>query len=100
MTRGRMVANGSLESLRQLAQLPARVRLTMANGDASSAWLATIPKWRRIDGQMIEFEAVPEHKIDLLRQVTGGDAPVVDVDVMPPSLDELYAHFLRRDGGP
>jgi Cu-processing system ATP-binding protein len=98
MTRGRMVANGSLESLRQLAQLPARVRLTMANGNADPAWLATIPKWRRINGRMIEFEAVPKQKIDLLRQVTGAGAPVVDVDVVPPSLDELYAHFLWREG--
>jgi Cu-processing system ATP-binding protein len=100
MTRGRMVANGSLDTLRQLAQLPARIRLTMANGDASPAWLATIPKWRRINGHMIEFDAVPERKIDLLRQVTGAGAPVVDVDVVPPSLDELYAHFLRREGAP
>jgi Cu-processing system ATP-binding protein len=31
----------------------------------------------------------------VLRSVTAEDGGVADVDVMPPSLDELYTHFLR-----
>jgi Cu-processing system ATP-binding protein len=31
----------------------------------------------------------------VLRRATGAGAPVEDIDVAPPTLDELYAHFLR-----
>ncbi len=102
MKQGSMVANGSLDALRQIVQLPARIRLTVTEGQDSTLpdWLATFPGWRRINGHIVEIDAAPEHKIELLRRVTGAGAPVVDVDVMPPSLDELYAHFLRREEAP
>jgi Cu-processing system ATP-binding protein len=98
MKHGTMLANGSLDDLRHLARLPAKIRLTVAEGEVNAIpnWLGTIPNWRQINGHMIEIDAVPEHKIELLRRVTGMGAPVVDVDVVPPTLDELYAHFLRR----
>ena len=50
---------------------------------------------RRVNGHTIEIDATPERKIELLQLVT--DLPVIDVDVVPPSLDELYAHFLRAE---
>ena len=86
----------------QIVQLPARIRLTVTEGQDSTLpdWLATFPGWRRINGHIVEIDAAPEHKIELLRRVTGAGAPVVDVDVVPPSLDELYAHFLRREEAP
>jgi Cu-processing system ATP-binding protein len=44
---------------------------------------------------MVEIDAAPERKIEVLRRATDEGAPVEDLDVMPPTLDELYAHFLR-----
>jgi Cu-processing system ATP-binding protein len=96
MNRGTMVANGSIHELRRLASLPAKIRCRVADGNAaplSDQFLAANP-WRRLNGHTIEIDAAPERKLALLQLVA--NLPFVDVDVVPPSLDELYAHFLRE----
>lgn len=102
MRRGEMVANGSLDTLRRMVHLPARIRVTVANGgiDALPPLLGSAHDWRQVDGQTLEIDAVPEHKIALVRRVADAGAPIVDIDVIPPSLDEIYAHFLRQQGAP
>lgn len=97
MNRGTMVANGSLDDLRHLARLPSKIRLTVAEGASGIPnWLGALPSWRQVNGHIVEIDAVAEDKIALLRRVTGAGAPIVDVDVVPPTLDEVYAHFLQR----
>ena len=44
---------------------------------------------------MVEIDATPRRQDRVLRRATGEGAPVEDLDVVPPTLDELYAHFLR-----
>lgn len=102
MRRGEMVANGSLDTLRRMVHLPARIRVTVANGgiDAMPTLLGSAHEWRQVDGRTLEIDAVPEHKIALVRRVADARAPIVDIDVIPPSLDEIYAHFLRQEGAP
>jgi Cu-processing system ATP-binding protein len=96
MSDGVMVAHGSIDELRRIARLPAKIRLTISNSPENVRnWLGTGEKWRQVNGHMVEIEAPPERKIELLRRATDVDAPVNDVDVMQPTLDELYAHFLR-----
>lgn len=97
MNRGTMVANGSIDELRRMAQLPAKIRCRVADGNAGalSNKLSAAIRWRQLNGHTIEIDAAPESKLALLQLVT--DLPVVDVDVVPPSLDELYAHFLRAE---
>jgi Cu-processing system ATP-binding protein len=97
MNRGAMVANGSIDQLRRLAHLPAKIRCKVAgdNPDVVSGKLSATVTWRRVNRHMIEIDAAPEHKVALLQLVA--DLPVADVDVVPPSLDELYAHFLRAE---
>jgi len=69
-----------------------------ASGLASlSEWLGPADTWRRINGRTVEVDASPEGKIGLLRRATDETAPVEDLDVVPPTLDQLYAHFLRSD---
>ena len=94
-----MVANGSIDHLRNLAHLPAKIRCRVADGNADvlSKELSATAAWRQVNGHTIEIDAAPEQKIALLQLVTTAGAPVVDVDVVPPSLDELYAHFLRAE---
>jgi Cu-processing system ATP-binding protein len=98
MNQGVMVANGSIDELRRLARLPTRIRLKVADGGADAArnWLGPVENWRHIDGHAVELDTAPEQKIALLRRATEAGAPVEDVDVMPPTLDELYAHFLKE----
>ena len=97
MNRGLMVANGSLDELRHIASLPTRIRVRLKDGYAGGIprSLADNPSFRRINGHLIEVATVPAEKLLLLRELVNGAAPVEDIDVVQPSLDELYAHFLR-----
>ncbi|RZN35198.1 ABC transporter ATP-binding protein [Bradyrhizobium sp. Leo121] len=101
MNRGVKVADGSLDELRRLAQLPTRIRLKisgLAPGEIP-AWLPASAPHRRLNGHVVEIDAAPEQKIELLRRVTATDTSVEDIDVTSPNLDELYAHFLRSAEG-
>lgn len=98
MNRGHKVADGSLDKLRNLAQIPTKIRLKvsgLATGEIPS-WLPRIAPYRRLNGHIVEIDAAPEQKIELLRSATAAGTALEDLDVVPPSLDELYAHFLRQ----
>ena len=96
MNHGAMVVHGSIDELRRIARLPAKIRLTISEKpETIRNWLGTGEKWNQINGHVVEIDAPPERKIELLRRATAAGAPVKDVDIMQPTLDELYAHFLR-----
>lgn len=96
MNRGIKVADGTLDELRRIARLPIRIRLKVTEAGLANVpnWLGPVGEWRRINGHTVEIDASPERKIEVLRRATGEGAPVEDLDVVPPTLDELYAHFL------
>ena len=97
MNRGVMVANGSIEALRRIARLPTRIRLTVPDlrPAAIPEWLGPVEGWRQVNGHLLEIDAGAEDKMALLRRATGAGGAVQDVDLIPPTLDDLYAHFLR-----
>ena len=97
MNRGVKVADGTLTELRRIALLPTRIRITSVPGDAERArtWFGPLATWRRVNGHMIEIDAAPDQKIELLHRASEEGAPIADIDVVPPTLDDLYAHFLR-----
>ena len=101
MNRGVKVADGTLDALRRIARLPTKIRMKVADGGLAdiTTWLGQ-GGWRQINGHVIEIDALSENKIALLRRATIEGAPVEDIDVVPPTLDELYAHFLRSQVGP
>jgi len=95
MNRGRLVAQGTLAELRSISQLPIRVTLDLAAGtDAAAA-----PAW--MTGEAI---ATPRgcvllargeaQKMALLR-AAANDPRVTNIDIAAPTLDDLYAHFLK-----
>ncbi len=96
--RGIKVADGSIENLRNIARLPTRIRLKVAGlapGEVPP-WLPTSTACRRLNGHIVEIDAAPEQKIEFLRCATAAGTSLEDFDVVPPNLDELYAHFLRQ----
>jgi Cu-processing system ATP-binding protein len=97
MNQGVKVADGTLDELRRIARLPTRIRLKVKDHGLTNIpnWLGPAGEWRHVNGHMIEIQAAPERKIEVLRRATEEGAPVEDIDVVPPTLDELYAHFLR-----
>lgn len=94
--QGRLLAVGSLVALRAQAALPLTVR---ARGRwPAQDWTNHISapgmcaKW--INHQHVDFVGPESSKLVLLRQLL--EVPgLEDVDVLPPSLDALYAHFNR-----
>ena len=98
VNRGIKIADGTIDELRGIARLPTRIRVRLADGDPASenVWPGEAFGWRRVSGHSFEVDAAPEEKIGVLRKATSAGAPVADIDVFPPTLDELYAHFLGQ----
>jgi Cu-processing system ATP-binding protein len=96
MNRGIKVADGAIDELRRVARLPTRIRLKVTDAGLANVpgWLGALDGWRQVNGHMVEINASPERKIEVLRRATDERAPVEDLEVIPPTLDELYAHFL------
>jgi Cu-processing system ATP-binding protein len=94
-----MLAHGSIEELRRMARLPAKIRLTMSGKtEPVSTWLSPGETWRQVNGHIVEIDAAPDRKIELLRRAMDAGASIEDVDVTPPTLDDIYAHFLQMQG--
>jgi len=99
VSRGRLVADGTMDELRRIAELPAKVRVSVAPGEAERlrALMGGPVPGRTFNGHRVEFDVTPSEKIELLRRAAGAGDLIRDIDVVPPSLDELYAHFLRQE---
>lgn len=102
MNRGCLVANGTIDELRHIARLPTRIRIkARAGAEAQFAeGFAGRADARRINGHVLEIEATPEEKMRILRAASADTTTVADVDVLAPTLDQLYAHFLRSQVSP
>jgi Cu-processing system ATP-binding protein len=91
---GRMLAFGSLEELRERAGLPLRIRV---RGQCSSDGCEQGLKARgmsvqQVNGAAVELAGPLAAKLDVLRLLLA-DPGVEDIDLVPPSLETLYAHI-------
>jgi Cu-processing system ATP-binding protein len=103
MDQGTLLADGTLDALRQLARLPTQIRIVVDGGSdparAQNALTGTGLGWRRTADGSFVTETHGAGKIELLRRMMALDLPLADIAITPPSLDELYAHFLQgREG--
>ncbi|ACA17282.1 ABC transporter related [Methylobacterium sp. 4-46] len=93
MDRGRMAASGSLEELRRVARLPVRIRIRP--GSEAPVLPAGLATARRLPCGALEFAVADHRKVAMLRTLLCAGSPPEDIDVLSPTLDDLYAHFLR-----
>ncbi len=91
MNRGIKVADGSIDELRRVASLP--VRITVSTGSNASLSLPEA-QWRRSGPHSMETFVSEEDKLPLLKSVLSAGSDITDIAITPPTLDELYAHFL------
>jgi len=93
LTRGQMVANDTLPALRRAADLPIRLHVTTRHdaGDRVAEHLAG----QRCNGVGVELTCSPRDKLARLGQISALGALVEDVEIIPPSLDEIYSHFSK-----
>ncbi len=99
LDRGRMVADGTIDELRRLARLPVRMRVTLP-ADAPRDWIPEGASMaRQEDGRcVVDLSCAAEEKMAMLRRITAVSG-ATDLDLLPPTLDELYAHFLHDRAG-
>ena len=90
VNHGAKIADGTLDDLRRLARLPVLVQLRPAGSFAGKGW-------RRLADGSFQTEVSAEDKLGLLARLLSDPAAVADLTVTEPTLDDLYAHFLRRE---
>jgi Cu-processing system ATP-binding protein len=95
LSKGVLVADDTLAALRRGAGLPIRIEVTARDdADAVAARLGGA----RVNGHRVDLTCEAEGKLAVLGRVAGLGALVEDVEVIPPSLEDIYAHFSRRAG--
>ena len=92
LSGGRLVADGPLERLRHAAGLPVTLVVTPAAGCTPD-----LPGARQ-KGDKWVLTCAPSDKMRHLAVIAGLGPRVADVDVTPPSLEDIYSHFSKRDG--
>lgn len=94
--RGKIIADGSLDDLRHIARLPVRIRVSLAEGETAphSTGQSLRIGWRKTGFASFEADVSAEDKMQVLNSVIAQNHNITDIDVMAPTLDELYAHFL------
>lgn len=93
LSGGKMVAQGSLNDLRREAALPVVMHLTARNG-YSTDLMAALPGLE----QDLRISCSQADKLPTLARIAALESKIADLDVMPPSLEDIYSHFSRRDG--
>ena len=85
MNRGRLIADGTMTELRRLAGLPSLLRFRAEGAPPGAARI----------GDQWQVELTETQKPAALRAAL--DAGARDITLEDPSLDDIYAHFLRRE---
>ena len=96
LSGGRLVASGTLADLRAQAALPVVFHLEPRAGQADA--VAAEFDGATSEGHRITFACAQGDKMAMLARVAGLGDRVVEFDVQPPSLDDVYTHVSRRDG--
>jgi len=96
LSGGRMVAEGSLPDLRSKAALPIALHVTAINGYAPELMKAFPNAIQTNTG--LHLTCAQEDKLATLAQISNLRSKVADLEVIPPSLEDIYSHFSRRDG--
>jgi len=88
MNQGHKTADGDLLHLRRLAGITPRVRIRLTSTNASPP-----VGWQLVAGGMWEMPSAEEEIADRLRALP---VDVTMVEILRPTLDDIYAAFLRR----
>ncbi|MHA6325330.1 ABC transporter ATP-binding protein [Roseivivax sp. CAU 1753] len=96
LSGGRMVAEGTLPELRRAAALPVALHVTALNGYEPDL-MAALPGAIRVPGGLA-LTCTQDEKLATLARISALQAKVADLEVIPPSLEDIYSHYSRRDG--
>ena len=97
LSGGELVAEGTLADLRARAALPVAFSARPAPGYAASL-AAAFPEGVQGDDGLLRLSCSQAGKLPLLARIVALGEEIADLDVIPPSLEDIYSHFSRRDG--
>jgi len=91
LRKGRLVTEDSLAGLRDRARLPIRLIVTTIDGESDQ--VATRLGGAQVNCRGVELSCDAGEKMRQLAQITELGGLIEDVDVVPPTLEDLYRHF-------
>ncbi|MCP8885411.1 ABC transporter ATP-binding protein [Devosia sp. XJ19-1] len=97
LSKGSLVAEGTLTDLRARAALPVNFVIRPAPGRLQALQSAFPDAVAGADG-LLRLYCHQSEKLFNMRRTAALGADVADFDVLPPSLEDVYSHFSRRDG--
>ncbi len=96
LSGGVLAAQGSLADLRRMAALPVAFHITPARG-AEAAITASLPEAVKT-GDTLTISCQQDQKLGLLSRLMALGPQITDIDIAPPSLEDIYSHFSKRAG--
>ena len=99
LARGRLRACGSLETLRAEAGLPVRLRIAAQPGQAGTVAeaIGSAAQLTKVNDRSVDLSCLDGEKMPILRRIAEIGPVVSDVEILPPRLEELYAHYTREE---
>ncbi|KAA0947877.1 MULTISPECIES: ABC transporter ATP-binding protein [unclassified Pseudomonas] len=96
LTQGRLLALGTLATLREEAGLPTLIRSSgLQRGELlQKRWSEAGHVTQRWGVQGLQVEVFNGNKVELLRQLLEQDSPS-DVEIHPPSLEDIYRYYMN-----
>ena len=99
MQQGRLLIHGTLDQLRDAAQLPTQIIVTTKAGQVEALLHAVgaAASDLTVNGEQIVFSCSEVNKLTLLHTITQQQDCINDVQMIAPRLDDLYTHFVSDD---
>jgi len=99
LKEGSLVVCGSIEELRARASLPVRVRLVVDAGAAAAVAerIGNGIELSKVNDRTVDLHCLNGDKMAVVRRIAELGQPVVDIDIAPPRLDQVYAHFAGEE---
>ena len=95
LSNGVVVADDTLAGLRRVASLPTRFHIA-AHPDAADQVARALSAGRR-NGVMVDLVCSSNEKIERLGHIVALGSLIDDVEIIPPSLEDIYDHWSRGD---
>jgi Cu-processing system ATP-binding protein len=96
LSGGVLVAEGALADLRRRAALPVVFHVTPHAG--ARAQVAKALPEAIAHGDLLALTVAQQGKLALLARIAALGEQIADMDVLPPSLEDIYSHFSKRAG--
>lgn len=95
MDHGRKVADGSISDLRRFAAASTRILIRFPSGVTfHPAMLADFPEHRVVSDGAVEIRCAETARVGVMRKLLALPLAITDVEILVPTLDDIYADVL------